>query len=234
MSASFRVDAGPFSIHVDLDDAGIHISRDTLGCTHTESIPWDKITGATLIPPDPAEAAETQKEERMAQLLGPEAVAKYQELHGKVGQIYIAYRDEKNRLQQTDVPAPLADAAYMQEFQSRLGAKWLGETKERQQVDKRLHTNPGFFKTVFVLIALLGIVAVVAAIGLFGFLSPVLNFMSIQRMLLDLQDGNLLSFGYRLASYVALFVLGFFLHRVIRSKLDAMERPRSPRLPLRP
>jgi hypothetical protein len=50
-----------------------------------------------------------------------------------------------------------------------------------------------------------------------------MNFMSIERMLLDLQDGNYTSFAYRLATYVALFVIGYFLHRVIRTRLDAFK-----------
>jgi hypothetical protein len=120
----------------------------------------------------------------------------------------------------------LADAAYLQEFQTRLGNRWLGETADRQQVAKKLHTNPGFFKTIFVLVALFGIIALVAAIALLGFLGPVLNFLSIQKMLLDLQDGNYTSFADRLASYVALFVIGYFLHRVMRFKLDALKSSR--------
>jgi hypothetical protein len=40
-------------------------------------------------------------------------------------------------------------------------------------------------------------------------------------MLLDLQDGNYASFVWRLASYLALFAIGYLLHRVIRSKLDS-------------
>ena len=234
MGASFHVDAGRFAIKVELDDSGIQMSRTTLGRTESESIPWDKITGATLVRPNAADPAETRKEEQMARFLGPEAVAKFHELQGKVGEICVAFRDENNRLRQTEVPAPLTDAAYLQEFQTRLGARWLGETKDRSQVDKKLHTNPGFFITVFILVALLGIVAAVAAIGLLGFLGPVLNFMSIQKMLLDLQDGNFVSLVYRVATYAALFLLGYLLHRVIRTKLDAMKRPRSSRFPLRP
>jgi hypothetical protein len=207
--------------------------RDTLARRQTESIAWDKITAATLVRPTAADASDTQKEEQVAQFLGPEAVATFHELQGKVGQIFVAYHDEKDRLRQTEVPAPLADASYLQEFQARLGTRWLGETKDRTQVDKKLHTNPGFFKTLFVLVALLGIVAVFAGVGLLGLLGPILNFMSIQKMLLDLQDGNFVSLSYRLASYVALFVLGYLLHRVIRSWLDAMKRPRSPRVSLR-
>jgi hypothetical protein len=78
---------------------------------------------------------------------------------------------------------------------------------------------------------LLSIVAAIAAVGLFGFLGPILNFMSIQKMLLDLQDGNFASLGYRVASHIALFFMGYSLHRVIRAKLDAMKRPRPPRPP---
>lgn len=205
------------------------MSRTTLGRAQSESIPWDKVTGATLVRPDAADAAEAQKEEQMARFLGPEAVTKFRELQGKVGEICLAFRDENNRLRQTEVPAPIADSAYMQEFQTRLGSRWLGESKDRSQAGKKLHTNPGFFKTIFILVALLGVVAVIAAIGLLGLLGPILNFMSIQKMLLDLQDGNFVSLGYRVASYVALFILGYLLHRVIRTRLDALKRPRSSR-----
>jgi len=53
-------------------------------------------------------------------------------------------------------------------------------------------------------------------------------------MLLDLQDGNFVSLGYRVASYVALFFMGYLLHRVIRGKLDAMKRARLSRPPFTP
>jgi hypothetical protein len=228
MSAGFHVEAGGFSIRVDLDDSGIHMSRRTLARAQSESIAWDKITGATLVRPTVADSAEVQKEEQMVQWLGPEAVAKFHELSGTVGQILLAYHDERNRLQQAEVPAPLADLAYLQEFETRLGARWLGETRDRSQADQKLHTNPGFFTTALVLVALFGAVAIVAGIGLLGLFGPALNFMSIQKMLLDLQDGNFSGFGYRLLSYVALAILGYLLHRVIRSWLDARKRPGRP------
>jgi hypothetical protein len=234
MSSGFHVDAGPITIDVQLDDSGIHLQRNTLGRNHIESIPWGTITGATLVRPGKEDAAGEQKEERMVQFLGPQAVQKFLELQGKVGQIFVAYRDKKNRFQQTEIPALLADSAYLQEFQTRLGSRWLGETKSRDQVDKKLHTNPGFFKTIFVLVALLGIFAAIAAVGLLGFLGPILNFMSIQKMLLDLQDGNFVSFSYRIASYVALFFMGYLLHRVIRGKLDAMKRSHQSRPTFQP
>jgi hypothetical protein len=226
MSASFQVDAGPFSIAVQLDGSGIAFRHKTPVGERTGTVLWDKISGATLVRPD-EESADEEKDERMAQLFGAEAVAKYRELHGKVGQIFVAYRDEQKRVRQIEIPAPLTDTGFLQEFQSRLGNRWLGETRNRQQVEKRLHTNPGFFKTVFVLVALVGVLAAVAGIILLGFLGPVMNLLSIQKMLLDLQDGDYVSLGYRLASYAVLFVLGYFLQRIIRSRLDALRRPRA-------
>jgi Na+-driven multidrug efflux pump len=66
-------------------------------------------------------------------------------------------------------------------------------------------------------------VAVIAAILLFASLGPLLNLLSIQKMLLDLQDGNLTGFGSRFATYLTLFAIGYFLHRVIRSRLDSLK-----------
>jgi len=229
MAPSFQVSAGPFSIDVQLDDSSIRMQRTTLVGTLTESIPWGKITAATLVPPGKDDLQHDEKEERMAQLLGPEAVAKLHELKGKVGQISLAYRDAQNRLQQTEIPAPLTDPAFVQEFQTRLGPRWLGETRDRDKVAKKLHTNVGFFKSIFILVALLGIVVAFLAVLSLGLIGPALNFLSIQKMLLDLQDGNYTSLGYRVASYVALFVIGYFLHRVIRARLDAMRFARRPR-----
>lgn len=213
MSAHFHVDLGPFTVDVLLDDSGIRMQRGPLA----ETISWAQVSGATLLRElHHDESEDQQDEERAAKFLGAAAAQTVHSLRGKVGQIDLAYRDGKNNLQETQVPAPLDDPAFLQEFQTRLGPRWLGESSDRQQAAKRLHTNPGFFKIIFVLVALFGILAVVAAIALFGFLGPVLNFMSIQKMLLDLQDGNLASFAYRLITYIALFVLGYLLHRTIR------------------
>jgi hypothetical protein len=231
MGATFHVEAGPFRIDVQLDDAGIRMERVGLGPAQNKNIPWDKITGATLMRPSAEEAADDQNQERMAQFLGPEALQKYHEMKGKVGNIFVAYHDERNALREAEVPVLLTDAAYLQEFQTRLGARWLGETRDRQQVARRLDTNPGFFKTIFVLVALLGIVTVVGAVLLFGLAAPILNFMSIQKMMLDLQDGNYASFGSRLAVYVALFAIGLGLHWAFRSWLDSMKRTRRLRPP---
>ena len=225
MSASFHFDAGPFSVTVQLDDGGITFRRKTFAREFTETVGWDQLSGATLVRPEPE--ADDGDNERIARLFGAEALAKYRELHGTVGQIFLAYRDRNRRLQQMEIPAPVADPAFVAEFASRLGSRWLGETRDRRQVEKRLHTNPGVFKTVFVLVALVGVVAAVAAMALLGFLGPVLNLLSIERMLLDLQDGDYVNLAYRLGSYAALFLLGYFLQRAVRTRLDARKRPRA-------
>jgi hypothetical protein len=213
MSSAFHVAVGPFIIDVRLDDSGIHMQRGAF----SETIAWEKISGATLFrEPHHDESQAQQEEERAAKFLGADAVQKIRSLRDKAGQMVVAYHDDKNHLHESQIPAPLDDPAFLQEFETRLGPRWLGESVDRQQAAKRLHTNPGFFKMMFVLVALFGIIAVVAAIALLGFLGPVLNFLSIQKMLLDLQDGNLMSFASRLATYVALLVIGFLLQRTIR------------------
>ena len=224
MSASFHFDAGPFSVTVQLDDGGITFRRKTFAGESAETAGWDQVSGATLV--RPGQEADDGDNERIAQLFGAEALAKYRELHGKVGQIFLAYRDGHRRLQQMEIPAPLTDPAFVEEFASRLGSRWLGETRDRQQVEKRLHTNPGVFKSVFLLVALVGVVVAVAGMALLGLLGPILNLLSIQRMLLDLQDGDYANLAYRIGSYAALFLLGYFLQRIVRTRLDARKRPR--------
>jgi hypothetical protein len=218
MSAHFHLDLGPFTVDVQLDDSGIQMQRGPL----SEMIRWEKISGATLLRSLHHEQSDDrQEQERAARFLGPDAAQTILALRDKVGQIDLAYRDDKNHLRETQVPAPLDDPAFLQEFKTRLGQRWFGESADRQQAAKRLHTNPGFRKTVLVLVAIFGIIAVVGAMVLLGFLGPVLNFLSIQRMLLDLQDGNLASFASRLATYVVLLVLGYLLQRTIRGRFAA-------------
>jgi ABC-type multidrug transport system fused ATPase/permease subunit len=218
MGAHFHVELGPFTVDVQLDDSGIRMQRGPL----SQFIAWEKISGATLITTvDRDESENKRDEERAAQFLGVDAAQKIHELRDKVGEIIIAYRNARDHLSETEVPAPLTDATYLQEFQSRLGERWLGESTDREQAAKRLHTNPGFFTSVFALLAIFGILAIAAGIGLFGLLGPILNFLSLQRMLLDLQDGNYSSLVSRALSYLGLFAIGYLLHRVIRAKLNA-------------
>ena len=222
MGAHFHVELGPFTIDVQIDDSGVRLLRGPL----SQTISWQQITGATLITSTQFDGLhEKQEERRAAQYLGPDALKTIQALRGKVAQIAIAYRDDNNHLRQTEIPAPLTDATFIREFQTRLGSRWLGESTNHEQAAKRLHTNTGFFKTIFILFVLLGIVAVVAIVFLFGSLAPILSFLSITRMSLDLQDGNYVSFASRLITYLALFVIAYFIHRVIRVKL-ARSNPR--------
>jgi hypothetical protein len=74
------------------------------------------------------------------------------------------------------------------------------------------------------LVALFGILAVVAAIALLVSSGRSLTFS--QRMSLDLQDGNLAGFATRLATYIVLLVIGYLLGRTIRS-VSAAWRARS-------
>jgi len=210
-------------IDVQLDDSGVHLQRGPL----SQVIAWQRISGATLITSTQFDGLhEKDEEQRAAQYLGQDALKTIEALRGKVAQIAIAYRDQKNHLRQTEIPAPLTDQAFLREFQTRLGSRWLGESTDHEQANKRLHTNPGFFRIIFVLLTLLGILAVVAIVFLLGFMGPVLGFLSIQEMLLDLQDGNYASFTSRLITYVALLVIAYFIHRVIRVKLDSLKSAR--------
>jgi len=223
MGAQFHVELGPFMIDVQLDDSGVHLQRGPL----SQVIAWQRISGATLITSTQFDGLhEKDEEQRAAQYLGQDALKTIEALRGKVAQIAIAYRDQKNHLRQTEIPAPLTDQAFLREFQTRLGSRWLGESTDHEQANKRLHTNPGFFRIIFVLLTLLGILAVVAIVFLLGFMGPVLSFLSIQEMLLDLQDGNYASFTSRLITYVALLVIAYFIHRVIRVKLDSLKSAR--------
>jgi len=218
MSARFHVEFGPFTVDVQLDDSGIHMQRGTL----SQQIAWEKISGATLIRTAHRDESEDKRDEQSAaQFLGPDAAQKIHELRDKVGEIIVAYRYSNNHASETEIPAPLTDSTFVHEFETRLGKRWLSESNDRQQAAKRLHTNPGFFTSIFVLLALFAIVAVFVAMALFGFLGPILSFLSIQKMLLDLQDGNYASFVSRLASYLALFAIGYLLHRVMRGRLDS-------------
>jgi hypothetical protein len=218
MSAHFHADIGPFAIDVQLDDNGIRMQSGP----RLQTIAWDRISGAMLLRGEKEDLSEQQAEEaKAASFLGAEAAKTIHNLRESVGQIMVAYRDEKNRRQHEEIPAPLNNAEFMQEFQQRLGSRWLGESADREHAAKRLHTNPGCFTTIFVLLALFGIVAAFGIAMLLGVLGPLLNLLSIEKMLLDLQDGNYLSFGYRLLTYAVLFVLGIALHRVIRQWMDA-------------
>jgi hypothetical protein len=127
--------------------------------------------------------------------------------------IVFGYRNERGRKRIFDFYFPVNDPRYLQEITARIGSGWHGEVADRHQAEKKLGTAPGFFKTILFLIVLLLVVAVLGMFGFFTALGPAFNFLSIQRMLLDLQDGEYASFGFRLMTYVVLFVLAYLIRR---------------------
>jgi len=216
MSPKFDLDIGPFSVHVLADEAGVTLGRGTM---HRE-VPWDRITGAVLVrEKQQIGDDDREKGEKIAEVLGgPDLLARLKAMEGHMGKIVFAYRDDQDKRRQLEVPVPLDDPAFLSEFQSRLGARWLGEVADQHEAEKAIHTSAGFFKTVFILLVLLGIVAAVLLLGFFSLLGPVLNLLSIQRMLVDLQDGDYAHFATRLMMYLALFVIAYFLRRIWQSR----------------
>ena len=92
-------------------------------------IAWQQVLGATLITSTQFDGLHEKDEgQRAAQYLGQGAFRTIQSLRGKVAQIAIAYRDQKNDLRQTEIPAPLTDQAFLREFPTCLGSRWLGES----------------------------------------------------------------------------------------------------------
>ena len=227
MPSGFHADFGPIQIDLQLDERGIRFERGGI----SESIPWDRVTRACFIPPhgtgDSDDEATLQGRDtrlNLEGLMGQEAAGKIQAMRSSVGEVIFAYRDDRNRLRKTSLPAPVRDRSILNEFQSRLGSRWLGEFPDEPSALGKLGTGPGCFTSLFILAALFAGLAVIAAVFFASALAPILNFLSIQKMLLDFQDARYKSLASRFATYVAFFVLAYFLHRLIRSKLDSMKR----------
>ena len=142
---------------------------------------------------------------------------KIKELHREMATIHIGYRDERNRLRHEEIPVPIGDDGFPREFRERLGKRWLGEVADQQAAEKKLHTAPGFFKTVFYLFVILGVIALVVAFGLYSLAAPALSVLSLRQMYLDLESGDFISFGMHLLVYVALFALAYVLRRLWRN-----------------
>ncbi|HUL17181.1 MAG TPA: hypothetical protein VLV88_14380 [Terriglobales bacterium] len=230
MSPEFQQSLGIHSLDVKVDDTGVTMN----GGPFQYAVAWDRITGACLMPPKHmGDLEEKQDLERASIFLGgPENIAKLQALEQTMRQVSIAYRDKNNHLRKIEVPIPITDPAFLRELQSRLGKRWLGEAADEHEAEKKLHTAPGIFKTIFIPAVLFGAVAVVLVLALIGMLGPFLNLISIQQMLLDLQDGDYGRLGSRVLLYAVLFVMAFFLRRTWNSRLLAMKaRFRGTRLP---
>ena len=82
------------------------------------------------------ESEDKWDEQRAAQFLGPDAAQKIHELRDKVGEIIVACRDSGNPAGETEIPAPLTDATFVQEFETRLGKRWLIRIQRPAASDK--------------------------------------------------------------------------------------------------
>jgi hypothetical protein len=219
VNLQYKFELGMFTVEARLDDSGIFLQRGPV----SKQVHWDQVYGAALlrnIPDSHLDVHPKEFDERAAAMLGgPEALAKISALQDKFRAVAFGYRDERGRRQLLDFYFPVDDPRYLQEIAARVGSGWLGEVQDRHQAEKKLGTAPGFFKIAFVLIVLLVAVALVAVLGFFSALGPAFNFLSLQRMLLDLQDGEYSSFGIRLLTYLALFVFAFLIRRWLRNRM---------------
>ena len=215
MSPQFQIDLGIFSMALSVDESGVDFQRGAF----SRKLRWEQITGAALLPQDKQREMQEEEEltERAASLLGAEHLARLRDLQDRFRMLAVAYRDERNHRQLLEMPVPVDDPAYLVEFQTRLGPRWLGETASRKDAEKKLHTAAGPLKLAAVGIILLVIVMLVMAFGLFSVLGPVFNLLSIQRMLQDLQDGDYAAFGSRLSVYAVLFLFAYLIRRWARS-----------------
>ena len=231
VNLQYKIELGMFTVEARLDDSGIFLQRGP----RSQQIRWAQVYGAALLRNVSAQHQDAPKEldERAATLFGgPEALAKIKAMQDKFRVIALGYRDERGRRQLLDFHFPSDDPRYLEEIAVRVGSGWLGEVQGRHQAEKKLGTAPGFFKMAFILVALLVAIAVAAVLGFFSMLGPAFNFLSLQRMLLDLQDGEYASFGMRLLTYAALFVFAFLIRRWLRSRM-AEKRARLADSPLR-
>jgi hypothetical protein len=219
MNPEFHEALGPFAFDVKFDDSGVHLQQGL----HQESVPWNRITGAVLLPPKP-EADLDEKETELARtfLGGPDAVARLRALKNNFQQSVVAYRNERNHLTKLEVPIPMDNPQFLAELQSRLGSRWLGQVKDEHAAEKKLHTAPGVFKSIFILVVLFGIVVAFLGLLFFGAIGPFLNLLSIERMLLSLQDGDYTGLAAQVAVYVALFIIAYGLHRIWRSRMETL------------
>jgi hypothetical protein len=221
MNLRFRVDIGPFVVEAGLNETGVFLRRGPM----EQTVRWDQIYGGGLLRsarPSQTDAHEKELDQWAAQFLGgPDAVAKIRALQDEFQVIALAYRDERGHRQLLEFPAPVEDPRYVQEITSRLGSSWHESFSDRHEAEHKLGTAPGFFKLAFVLILFLIALPLLGLLALFSMLGPAFNFLSLQRMLLDLQDGEYASFATRLLTYVVLFSLAVLIRRWLRARMAA-------------
>jgi hypothetical protein len=222
MSPHVQFEFGILKFDVTVDAQGITLLRGPMRI----SVRWEQVTGAALVRELPEPEDEPEQAERSARAAafagGAEALARMKELRHTMRRVSVAYLDELGKRQKLDVPVPAADPSFLQEFQVRLGQRWLGEVADQRAAEKKLRTGPSFFKKIFVLAALLVIVGLLALFGLFSVLGPVFQLLSIQGMLQDFQDGEYAAFAAHVSAYALTFAMGYLLHLWWRGRLSAI------------
>lgn len=222
MSPQFHLDLGPFAFTVATDSNGVVFQRGS----QQKTFLWNAMTGAVLVRSrdDDFQQEEMQLAEAAKFLGGQIDLEKIKSIRSSIGTVHLACRDARNRLVHEEMPIPLGDDSFLCEFQSRLGARWLGEVTNRQEAEKKLHLAPGFFRTVFYLLLFLGVLALIGVFGLYSLAAPALNFLSLRQMYDDFQSGDYAAFGLHLFIYFALFVLAYSLRRLWRSYRQSRSR----------
>ena len=227
MSPQFQFQVGPFSFSVATDATGIQMSRGSI----TKHFTWDSIAGALLVRPEPADGDSDGRDLANAKrFLGPSFdVEKLKGLRDSMATIHIAYREKGRRVTHEEIPFPISDGGFLEEFQTRLGARWLGEAADSRAAERKLHTAPGVVKILGFLFLFLAALVIALAFGLFTLFAPVLNILSIRQMYEDFSDGDYASFGTRLLVYVALFIFAHLLRKAWRARMEARRASRWPR-----
>jgi hypothetical protein len=217
---------------IQLDFAGIHLQLtvdergiDWQSGPRHQFVEWKQITGAVLLKEDrerDLSAAEIP-EVLVQRFGGAEGLAKILELQTRYGQIRLAYRDRRNAREALDIPYDKEDSQVLNEVKNRLGSRWLGEVPNSKIASEKLKLNPGFFKTSLFLIVFLSVIILAAGFLLNAFLAPVFNLLSVQRMLLNLQDGEYGAFASSFSIYACLFVLAYVARRAWRVRATARQ-----------
>src|SRR5215510_6685264 len=144
MSPRFHLDLGPFSFLLETDPNGITLQRGPLRKTSS----WNSISGALLVRPIAEDRQEEEEQITKAKkfLGGMIDVEKVKGMHGTMATIHIGYHYERNRLRHEQIPVPIADESFLQEFRTQLGKWWLGEAPDQHAAERKLHTAHEFFK----------------------------------------------------------------------------------------
>jgi len=221
MAPQLQIEFAGMCFELTLDQNGI----DWKGLPRNQFVAWNQVTGALRLKEDPLHGlSPTDIPAPFLQRIGgSEGVAKLMELRDRYGLIRIAYRESHGSKETIDVPYDKSNPVVMSELQSYLGDRWLGEAADNQVASKKLRLDPGFLKVSFFFIVFLLLLAVAAVLAFGMLLGPAFNLLSIQRMLLNLQDGDYRAFGTSFSVYAALFLLAYLARRAWKTRWSARQ-----------